>query len=74
MSKYKILIKVDRNVTDIMALPCVLAAYKTPATGEITYELLPDKNGIKHYVSQGDYIRMNAANDYAILKRSIVKI
>ena len=74
MSKYRITVKVDSNAGDIMRLPCVYAAYKTPATGEITYELYPDKEGVKHYANSGDYIRMNNANDYSVLKHNIYNI
>ena len=74
MSKFRTTIKVDGNVTDIMRLPCVVAAYKTPSTGEITYELLPDKEGMKHYAKQGDYIFMNNANDYNVMKQSIYRV
>ena len=68
----KMTIKVDNNATDILRLPCVIAAYKTPATGEIFYELTPDGNN-KRFAYCGDYICISGTKA-TILKRNIYKI
>ena len=53
--------KVDGNVTDMIHLPCIIAAHKTPATGEIFYELQTgEKNGQK-YAHNGDILHIDDA-------------
>ena len=67
-------IKVDGNATYILRLPCIESAYKTPATGKITYKLFPDEEGNVRYAEEGDYLMEKRNGKWDVMRQSVYKI
>ena len=70
MERYKQKILIGKNVTGIMALPCVFSCYKEGGFGKLTYLLMEwDSDGNRIEAHQGDWLCEGYDGKWSVIKK-----